>query len=481
MQGATWTLAEVISALAPPIRAPRASHIIIHNVVIDSREATAGSLFVALAGERVDGHDYVGAAFQAGAVAALVSRPVADVPTVDLCQGRVPEDLVAPVALLVPDTLEALQTLAQARRAAQTDLRVIGVTGSVGKTTAKETLAAVLATRFATLKNPGNRNNEIGLPLTLLELESHERAVLEMGMYDLGEIALLCRLAQPQVGVVLNVGPTHLERLGTIERIAQAKAELVQALPADGLAILNGDDPRVRPMAALTEAPSLTFGLDETNTLWASDIESHGFEGITFVAHLAPDVDWTGEAPERALRMPMMGRHAAYPALAAALVGLTEGLTWDEIQQGLLYLGQGLRLVTKRGVGGSCLIDDTYNASPASTLAALDLLDELPGRHIAVLGDMLELGSYAVQGHREVGARCAAVVDHLFAVGELGAHIAAGARDAGMDGGAIHAVEGNEEAIAILRDLVGPEDTVLVKGSRGMAMEEIVQALEETG
>lgn len=254
------TLAEVLADLAPSLVVEGADGVTLRDVCIDSRRAGAGFLFVALRGEHRDGHDYVAAAFEAGAAVALVERAVDAGSLIDTVHGRAPRILRAPVAVVVPDSLGALQRLARGRRLAHPDLRVVGVTGSVGKTTAKGAIASVLAQRYATLSSPGNYNNEIGLPLTLMGLKpEHERVVLEMGMYALGEIVLLCDIARPQIGVVTNVGPTHLERLGTLERIAQAKAELPQSLPAEGVAILNGDDPRVRAMRESTKARVVTL------------------------------------------------------------------------------------------------------------------------------------------------------------------------------------------------------------------------------
>ncbi|MFH1086513.1 MAG: UDP-N-acetylmuramoyl-tripeptide--D-alanyl-D-alanine ligase, partial [Chloroflexota bacterium] len=397
------TLAEVISILAPGRAPVGTEQVAVTGVCLDSRLAGPGSLFVALSGERADGHDYVASALNAGAVAVLVQRPVDGVALLDLRPGAAiaAGPLTAPVALRVPDTLLALQRLAQARRAAHPALRVVGVTGSVGKTTAKEAIGSVLAERYRTLKSAGNHNNEIGLPLTLMGLEpAHERAVLEMGMYALGEIALLCRIARPQVGVVLNVEPVHLERLGSLERIALAKAELVEALPPDGLAVLHGDDPLVRAMAGRSLAPALTFGLGPGNHVWADGVESLGLEGAYLVVHVAADNPLGLSAGEQPLRTTLLGRHAALPALAAAAVGLADGLTWDEIGRGLVALRHGLRLVPRSGLRGAVLLDDAYNASPSSVVAALDVLTALPGRHLAVLGDMLELGAYEREGHR---------------------------------------------------------------------------------
>jgi len=482
MQGGVQvlTLAQLLADLSPSLSVEGAERVPVRWVCIDSRQAVPDSLFVALPGEHTDGHLYVGDAFESGATVALVKRPVGTATVIDTVKGIVPRALKVPVAVVVPDPLDALQRLAQARRLARPDLRVVGVTGSIGKTTTKETIAAVLSQRHGTLKSAGNYNNEIGLPLALMEVEAeHKCAVLEMGMYDLGEIAMLCRIARPQVGVVTNVGPTHLERLGTIERIAQAKAELVEALPPDGVAVLNGDDSRVRGMGAKTRARVITYGFGCENSIWADAIAARGLEGVRFQAHLAQEAELgTGER-SRWLDLPTLGRHTVRTALAAAAVGLVEGLGWEEIQQGLLEQGYGLRLVPRRGMRGVTLLDDTYNASPASVGAALDVLADLPGRRIAALGDMLELGSYEAQAHREVGRRCAGVLDLLVTVGQRARLIGEAAIEAGLAASAVHTVADNAAAVEVLSALLREGDVVLVKGSRSMGMEAIVDALAE--
>ncbi len=435
---------------------------------------------MALPGERVDGHDYVADAFDRGAVAALVHQtPDAACWTLDIEKQRagdqtldslLPDSLTPPICLKVADSLKALQQLATYWRA-KFNPRVAAITGSVGKSTTKELTWAVLRQRFNTLKSPGNLNNEIGLPLTVLRLDdTHERVVLEMGMYDLGEISELCAIAMPHIGVVTNVGPTHLERLGTIERIAQAKAELVQALPGDGVAILNQDDPHVRPMAQQTQARVFTYGLTPEADLWASDIESEGLEGIRFVLHHKDEAIHA--------KVPLLGRHSVHTTLRATAVGLVEHLTWQEIMTGLQDSSVQLHLVSAPGINGSTLLDDTYNASPVSTIAALNLLDDLAGRKIAVLGDMAELGDQEEEGHRRVGCRAADTVDILITVGPRAHMIADEARACGLSPEAITEVETNDQAIAHLRQIIQRGDILLVKGSRSMAMEEIVAALQ---
>jgi UDP-N-acetylmuramoyl-tripeptide--D-alanyl-D-alanine ligase len=381
------------------------------------------------------------------------------------------------VCLIVPDSLSALHKIAAYWRR-QHSLGTIGITGSVGKTTSKEVVAAVVSQRFRTLKSEGNYNNEIGLPLTLLHLTAeHERAVLEMGMYDLGEITELVGIALPQTGIVTNIGPVHLERLGTIERIAQAKAELPQGLPSaeeGGIAILNADDERVRAMSSQTQARVFTYGLTPDADLWADRIESEGLEGIRFRFRYGQEVIHA--------HVPMLGRHSVHTALCASAVGLTQGLAWDEIVAGLKSQQAQLRLVAVSGPQGSTMLDDTYNASPTSSIAALNLLGELRGRKLAVLGDMYELGQHEKEGHELVGRRARDIVDRLITVGTLGALIGDAALEAGMRPQAVHMVETNSQAIELLRTLIEPGpvgDKILIKGSRGMEMEEIVSALQE--
>jgi UDP-N-acetylmuramoyl-tripeptide--D-alanyl-D-alanine ligase len=269
--------------------------------------------------------------------------------------------------------------------------------------------------------------------------------------------------------VVTNVGPTHLERLGTVERIAQAKSELVQALPEDGWAVLNGDDPRVRSMAELARSGVLLYGQDPTCDLWADEVESMGLEGMRLRLHHGKESVY--------LRVPILGEHSVHTVLAAAAVALIHGLTWDEIDTGLSVMPEQLRLVVVPGRNGGTIIDDTYNSSPASALAALNLLSELDGRRVAVLGDMLELGSYENEGHKLVGRRAAAVVSRLVVVGPRARLIGNEALAAGMPAGAVTLAENNVQAAEILETLLAPGDFVLVKGSRGMKMEEIVQAI----
>lgn len=449
---------------------------VITEAAVDSRLAIPGGLFVALPGERVDGHNFVGDAFHRGAQFALVDRDLsAQYPTIDLRAGNIPDaqalvDLEGPACVWVDDSLRALQQTARFWRR-KLDTKVIGITGSVGKSTTKEVVAEVLGQHYRTLKTHGNLNNEIGLPLMLLSLsEGHERAVLEMGFYVKGEIALLCDLALPEIGVVTNIGMVHASRAGDQDAIAQGKGELVEALPEHGVAILNYDDPLVREMAKRTKAQVMYFGMDPAADVWADAVEGLGLDGIRFCLH------YRGE--ELHLRVPMIGRHSVQTALRATAVGLADGLTWQEIVDGLRSSPTQLRLMAVRCESGALLLDDTYNASPESMMAALNLLDELEGRKVAVLGDMLELGQYEWVGHEKVGIRAAQVADVLVTAGERGRMIAAAASRAGMDGGKITEFDTTDQVVAYLKPRLQSGDVVLVKGSRGMQMERIVSALE---
>ena len=447
----------------------------ISKAVIDSREAAPGCLFVALPGEHLHGHDFIPQALAAGAVAVITERMPRSFPgtVLDLrepAQGL--PSLTVPICLVVASSLAALQGAAGLWRRRHS-VRVISITGSIGKTTCKELIAAVLSRRYHTLRSLGNYNNELGLPLTLLQLDSsHERVVLEMGMYALGEISHLAEIALPQVGVVTNVGPSHLERLGTIDRIAQAKGELPRSLPTaqeGGVAILNADDEWVRAMAQYTQARVFTYGLSPDADLWADEIESEGLEGIRFRFHL-------GRQTVKA-HLPILGRHSVHSALAAASVALTEGMAWSDIISGLTEQAAQLRIVVAAGPAGSTIIEDVYNSSPASALAALNLLAELNGRKLAVLGGMQELGSFALEGHKLVGRRAREITDRLVTVGTLGRLIGEQALAAGMPPPAVYMVESNAEAAALLLELIEPGDVLLVKGSRTIKMEEIVATL----
>jgi UDP-N-acetylmuramoyl-tripeptide--D-alanyl-D-alanine ligase len=422
--------------------------------LIDSREARAGDLFFALPGERADGHDFVASALSAGAAGAVVGRAV-----------ETPE---GSAVFIVSNPLNALQRLAAMWRRRH-EARVIAVTGSVGKTTVKELIASVLSHRFRVLKSEANLNTEIGIPLTLLNLRpEHERAVLEFGMYQPGDVALLARIGKPAVGVVTNVSYVHLERVRSFGRIVAAKAELVEALPADGLAVLNGDDANVAAMSRRTRARSILYGLSEQCDVRATDVTSRGLDGFSFRLQAGGstlDID-----------CPLPGKHHVYPALAAAAVALEEGMTPDEVASALREARLDLRLTVRTGPNGSTIIDDSYNASPASMIAALDLLSESKARRrIAVLGHMRELGAAEDEGHEQVGRHAATTCDVLMVCGEDARLLAEAARAAGHTG--VRLLATPEETAETLRQELREGDVCLVKASRAVGLESVVEAL----
>lgn len=471
------TLADALEALTT--FRPQAETVIT-EAVIDSRQVIPGSLFVAIPGEKVDGHDFIGEAFKRGASFALIQRDAGanveyrtlDLRAVSSAGSYQGFDFSIPLCLRVDNTVTALQQIARFWRR-KLDLRVIGITGSVGKSTTKEMVAEVLSTRYRTLKNPGNLNNEIGLPMTMTRLgHGHQRAVMEMGFYVPGEIALLCDIALPQIGVVTNIGTVHAERAGSQEAIARGKAELVQALPPapEGVAILNFDDPWVRQMEEKTKARVFFYGLSPEAHLWADRVEGLGLDGIRFRLH------YQGETLH--VKIPLIGRHSVHTALRAAAVGLVEGMNWQEILEGLSQGHTQLRLVAVRSENGALLLDDTYNASPESMLAALNLLDELDGRKVAVLGDMLELGPYERGGHEMVGLRAGQVADVLLTLGERAHIIAEAARRGNGKKKTVVEFDEIEPLVEWLKTNLTGNDVVLIKGSHGLRMDRITSALE---
>ena len=428
------------------------------RVVVDSRAVEPGALFVALKGEKHDGHTFVAETLANGAAAAVVERVPSDCAT----HGR--------PLIVVPSTVQALADMARYALKRQPNLEVVGITGSLGKTTTKEVVASVLGARKRVFKSQGNLNSEIGLPVTVLNgLEPrHEVAVLEMAMYDVGDIRFLARLAKPRVGVVTAVLPVHLERLGTIQRIQQAKQELVEELPSNGVAVLNADDPRVATMATVAPARVVRYGVAPDADVRAENIQSQGLGGVSF--------ELLHAGQRRSVHLPLLGAQSVPAALAAAAVASEEGLTLSETAEALQHLSPTLRLLVVDGINGARIIDDSYNASPESVLAALNLLRELPGqRKIAVLGDMRELGSETEPGHRRVGNRAAAVLDMLVVLGAASRTTADEARRCGL-AGVIEASD-HAEVVELLRRELRPGDDVLVKGSLAMGMSEVVRGI----
>lgn len=476
------TLAQLFTALTGQTPPNSTSAAVITPWVMNSRLVQPGGAFVARPGEKADGHVYIPDALARGAAVIVAERarlnatlPIT-VQIVDVANPKI-ETLKAPVLFLVEDSMAAMQALgAWWRHQANPNLRVIGITGSVGKTTTKELVAKVLSQRFKVWKSKGNYNSDIGLPLTLMDMPlDTERAVMEMGMTRLGEITELAKMVRPDVGVVTNVGIAHAEQLGSIEAIAQAKGELPANLPPHGLAILNGDDPRVVAMAQNSPAKSFTYGMDAAFDLWADQITSNGLKGLSFRFHRGKE--------EIFARVGLLGRHSVHGALAAAAVALNEGMSWQEILVALSHMDdmEVLRVIVVQGVNGSTLIDDSYNASPDSVMAALNLLADLDGRKIAVLGDMRELGDYAERAHTMIARRAAEVAQRFVAIGGMATIMAQEAKVAGLPDQAIFATPHRAEAVAWLKEALQTGDVVLVKGSRALRLDELVNELSVSG
>jgi UDP-N-acetylmuramoyl-tripeptide--D-alanyl-D-alanine ligase len=430
------------------------------GAAVDSRLVVPGNLFVALVGERTDGHRFLAAAAAAGAAAVLVRQVPSDQP--------LPPDVAV---IRVTEPLVAFHAVAAAWRR-RFSLLVVGVTGSIAKTSTKDAIAAVLAARLRTLKSEGNQNNEVGLPLTVLRIgPEHEAAALEMGMYTGGEIAQLAAIAQPQIGVVTAVHSVHLSRIGTLDAIERAKGELVEALPADGTAVLNADDERVRRMASRSRAQSITYGFADDADVRAEAIESLGRRGMGF--------DLVAAGERRGMVVPTLGRHAVHNALAAAAVGIVSGYSLDDVARGLARATTSAHRGELIDAGPITILDDSYNASPRSMRAAMELLASLPGRHVAVLGEMFELGDASEEGHREVGTIAAELVDDLVVIGDGASGIAEAAARAGLPRDRILHVADRPSAMAALRGRLRPGDVVLVKASRGAELDLLVAALRD--
>ena len=449
----------------------------IRRLCTDSREVRAGDLFVALQGERFDGRAFVAAAIKKGAVGAIVqgsdwSGEIAK--TAPAGRARSRDAGRAPVILGVSDSLVAYQQLATCHRR-RFDIPLVAVTGSNGKTTTKEMVAGVVAERGSVLKTEGNLNNRIGVPQTLLRLtERHRAAVIEMGVDQKGQTTRLCEIARPTIGLITNIGPDHLEFFGSMEGSAQAKGELLDYLPSDGAVVLNADDAYFDYLASRASCRVVSFGLSQSAQVRASDVLPDPRRGIVFRLHLP------GGARDSKIVLPAHGTHNLSNALAAAAVGHVLGQSGATIAKGLARFKPAEMRSQVQDWKGIKIINDCYNANPASMKAAIGLLAELAGggRTVAVLGDMLELGLETQALHREVGKYLASKgISVLLACGNLGRSLAEGAHAAGMASVRIHEVSDSTVAAGAVRRLVRPGDVVLVKGSRGMKMERVVEAL----
>jgi len=429
------------------------------GVSIDSRTIERGEVFFAIAGPRFDGHDFLAEVAEKGAAAAVVHRDAATPPGLPLVR--------------VADTTDALGDLARHVRLAAAELPVVVITGSVGKTTTKEMAAALLATRGPVLKTEGNLNNRYGLPLTLLGLRpEHTAAVLELGMSAPGELAALARIAQPDVAVITRVGPVHLEFFASVDAIAEAKAEVLDGLREGGVAVLNGDDPRLRRVGEARKRRVVWFGRDRRH-----EVSAESWRGTAFGMRF--DLRVGGRTVDVALPLP--GPHFVSNFLAAAAVAHVLGIAPEAMADAATRMtAPRHRGEVRRLREGVTLLDDCYNSSPDALEAAVVALGMASGRRrVAVLGDMLELGPAGPALHRERGAALAGRVDLVVGVGALAKELLEGARAGGLPAGRLRHFDDSAAAASAIGAIVEPGDAVLVKGSRGVRLEAVVDALGE--
>ncbi len=426
---------------------------IITNVQYDSREVREGTLFVPIKGANTDPHQFIADCLQKGA-AALTEQEI-------VIEGK--------PCIKVENTLTALQQLAKAYRDSL-NVRLIGVTGSVGKTSTKEMIAAALSQGFDVMKTKGNRNSQIGLPMTMFDIEPHhEAAVIEMGMSEFGEMDRLCDIARPNIAVMTNIGKAHIENLHTQENIRSEKLKITKHFDKNGILFLNGDDRLLRELHGKQAFRTVTFGMNSDDDYYADDITVEGFS-TAFTCH------YSGGRSFR-LQIPALGRHSIMNALAAFAVGQASSLTEETIAGGLLTYHNAPMRQEIHDCGTFTLIDDSYNASPEATKASLDVLKSIAkAGTTAVLADMLELGGEGIAEHYNVGRYLAEIgIDRLIAVGTLSRHTAQGALDNGCP--SVQTADTNEEACRLLLASLAAGDTILVKGSRGMHTEQIVKKL----
>ncbi|MFC5450186.1 UDP-N-acetylmuramoyl-tripeptide--D-alanyl-D-alanine ligase [Paenibacillus aestuarii] len=439
-----------------------AADVQITGVSTDTRTIPGGSLFVPLIGEHFDGHAYAAEAYSKGAAAAL-------------WQDDKPNPPEGMPVVYVKDTLVALQQLAKAYRK-QLPVRIVGITGSNGKTTTKDLVASVLGSTYQVHKTKGNLNNHIGLPLTLLQLtETTQFAVVEMGMSGRGEIELLSELAEPETAIITMIGESHMLQLGSREEIARAKAEILSGMPSGGLFVYNGDEPLIEQAISERSLPEglrrIRFGSGAGNDIHPTGIRMDA-DGAYFSIN-------SPEYPE--LYIPLLGTHNVINALAAIAIGEAFGVSPADIAAGLCSLQMtSMRIEKLTAASGLTVLNDAYNASPASMRAAIQLTEQLQGygRKFVVLGDMLELGEHEEQYHREIGAMLSCErVDYVFTFGKLGRFIAEEAAKSFAQAEHVRAFDDKMQLAEALAELAGKDDLVLVKGSRGMRLEQVVHAL----
>ncbi|NBJ91906.1 UDP-N-acetylmuramoyl-tripeptide--D-alanyl-D-alanine ligase [Parablautia muri] len=429
-------------------------------VVIDSRKIEPGGIFIATKGEKVDGHRFIGQVTEGGALGVVCEREEKDCP--------VPY-------ILVKDSFQALKDIAEFYRR-QLSVKVVGVTGSVGKTSTKEFIASVLSARYRVLKTSGNFNNEIGLPLTVLSIrQEHEIAVLEMGISDFGEMHRLSKIAKPDICVLTNIGQSHLEKLGSREGILKAKSEIFDYMNSEGYVFVNGDDDMLRHIKKKGNHEPIHFGLKPENEIFASDVFDKGLFGSQAVIHANLEVFQ--------VEIPLPGIHMVLNALAAAGVGMQLGLTAEDVKQGIANVEAVRGRSNVLSLSDCTLIDDCYNANPGSMQAAIDLLSMASGRKVAILGDMFELGEGQEQLHGDVGAYAVKKkIDVLICTGKLSGHMyeqAVHTREAAdaQEKKEIYHFAERDEMIQILPKLLKKGDTILVKASHGMEFEKVVEFL----
>ena len=453
------TIREILAAVGGTLLRPFDEDRTIDCVDTDSRTMHEGSLFIPLSGERFDGHAYIDQALEDGALGCLTHKSV---------ETLRPDKFY----IQVEDTMTALGALARYYRN-KFDLKVVGVTGSVGKTTTKDMVASVLSQRYRVLKTEGNYNNNIGVPKTLFRLDhTHQIAVIEMGMNHMGEIDYLTRIAEPDVAVITNVGDAHIENLGSRENTLRAKAEIFSGVRQGGVAVLNGDDPLIAKLDGVLIHPITWYGESEHCAWRCTSIKEAEHDTM----HL------TAETPLGHLETTMhcLGRHMLYPALTAAAVGGRFGLTLEEISRGIeSFVPTKMRMDIVRCKNGVTILNDTYNANPQSMRAAVDVLANYSGSYrVAVLGDMLELGDLGPMLHESVGKAVGGTpgIDCLVTVGQLGEYIAKGAKSAGMT--EVYDRPNKEEAKVVLAQVMQPSAVFLCKASRGMKFEELTEYLK---
>ena len=452
-------LHEVVKAVNGKLNRQEYENIRINDVSTDSRTIKAGSLYIPIVGIYHNAHKFIGEAMQKGAACTLSSK-------------EIEEDY--PV-ILVEDTKTALLELAGYYRN-KFDVKVVGVTGSTGKTTTKDMVASVLSQKYNVLKTIGNYNNEIGLPHTLFNLnDEHEVAVLEMGMNKAGEIYHLSEISKPDYAIITNIGIVHVEHLGSKEAILDAKCEIFAGMPEDGKIYLNGDDSMLQTLRS-DELNITFFGLINENDYYATDIEKKGIKGVDFVAHKKPDGD------SFPVSVPLPGTHMVYNALAAVALGYEFGLTHDQIKNGVLsFKPSDYRLEIIENKNGIVVISDSYNSNPTSAMASLDVLSCASGRKICVLGDMLELGQMSNQLHFEVGQYAARLdIDLIICVGESARNLYEGVfYEIGHGKSLSKAMYfmDKESIMENIESILEKGDTILIKASRGMKFEEITQML----